>query len=404
MTDPSQNDPLPAVPLPIRPPLRWPDTVRKRPLMYLASADALGLLRLAAILIDNSLDEVLQGAATRIEVVIDPRGILTVQDNGRGIPVETVVEGAPSFLEWLLTKPLGKRPSGTTRTTSLGLGLSISTVNALAAWLQVEVRRNGKVYVQEYRQGLPTTMLKEVTDTLPGSGTRISFVADPEIFGPIEHDAELLVAHLQDLAYLVPGVEIRFADERAGQERVTVLRCRDGIRAWVRHLNRYGYNYTPEQPLYARGMNGNVFVEVAWQHTWTGTQQILAFVNNGRTHPEGPHVQGFLRALSSIVNQYGRDHKILKKQDRDITPDIIPIGICAAINVRLPDPQYGTFTTHFVSPVDQIVEAVVSPVWQRFVEENPDAVRPIIGYWASQLRRTYRRKTQRSKPTDPTEC
>jgi len=350
------------------------------------------------------LDEVIQGAATRIEVVINPRGILTVQDDGRGIPVELVIEGAPSFLEWLLTKPRGERTSGTTRTTSLGVGISISTVNALAAWLQVEVRRNGKVYVQEYRQGLPTTTIIEVADTRQGTGTRVSFQADPEIFGPVEHDAELLVAHLQDLSYLVPGVEIRFVDERAGQERVTVLRCRDGIRAWVRHLNRYGSNYTPEQPLYATGMRANVFVEVAWQHTWTGTQQILAFVNNGRTHPEGPHVSGFLRALSSIVNQYGRDNKILTQQDPDITPDIVQIGFCAVINVRLPDPRYGAFPIHFVSPVDQIVAAVVSPVWQRFVEENAGEVRSMIGYWASQLRPTYRRKTKSSRPTDQADC
>ena len=389
MTEPSSENRLreTSVPAPRR--LLWPEVARMRPGMYMGSVDALGLLRLVCALVDNSVDEFLQGAATRIDIVIDSMGAVMVGDNGRGIPVGFHPQARKSFLEWVLTTPLVQRTlhPNHVRVTSLGPSIGIATVNAFSEWMRVEVRRKGKIYTQRYHRGRPASDLEIIGDDPTGRGTAIYFKIDPLIFGSLAHDAELLGAHLQDLCYLVPGLQIHFTDERPGKERSTMFYSTGGIAAWVRQLNRYTYNHLPSQPLYVAAVRDNVSIEVALQYN--GSQQILTFVNMDRTSQGGTHLRGFLRGLTSAFNRYGRLNGLFEEGEADLNATDVRKGLCAIVSVRLLDPAYGgNMRSLFTSRrVDHLVEQIVSPAWYTFLKAHPKEASDQIRYRAITSRR-----------------
>ena len=348
------------------------EAVRRRPGMYIGSTDARGLHHLIVEVVDNSIDEAQNGYADRIDVTIRADGTVRISDNGRGIPVSVHPKTGRPAVETVMTvlHAGGKFGEGGGYKVTGGLhGVGVSVVNALSEWCEVEVRRNGKVYFQRYRRGVPEADLKVIGES-DSTGTTTTFKPDAEIFETLEFNAETIMSRLRELAFLNKGVLITFKDERVGKE--TTFKYDGGIVSFVEHLNKM------KEPLhksviYIEKQVDTVQVEVALQYNTGYQETVFSFANNINTHEGGTHLSGFRSALTRTLNDYARKNKMIKETDEGLTGDDVREGCTAIISVRLHEPQFEgqTKTKLGNSEVRGIVESVVNEGLATFLEEHP---------------------------------
>ncbi len=354
------------------------EAVRRRPGMYIGSIDQRGLHHLIYEIVDNSIDEAMGGFCDRIEVVIHQDDRVTVSDNGRGIPVEVHPTTSISALETVLTTlHAGAKFGGHTYKVCGGLhGVGASVVNALSSWFKAEVRRDGKLYYQEFSQGIPVNGVTEVGEA-KGTGTTISFLPDKEIFSRLSYDFDILAQRFRELAYLNRGVWIHFRDER--QDREANFYFEGGIISFVRQLNRKR-SVLHQQPIYIAKMVNSTSVEAALQYNEGFSESTYAFANCINTIDGGTHLTGFRAALTRALNDYAREHKLLKGNDSNLTGDDVREGLTAVLNVKLVEPQFeGQTKTRLGNPeLKNLVEGVVVEQLRDWLEEHPQEAKRIL--------------------------
>ncbi len=356
------------------------EAVRRRPGMYIGSTDARGLHHLVHEIVDNSIDEALAGYCDRIEITIHKDGSVTVQDNGRGIPVGIHPQTGRPAVETVMTvlHAGGKFGGGGYKVASGLHGVGASAVNALSAWLEVEVRQKGLVYRQRYERGKPVTELEVVGEVPPGvTGTRTTFLADTTIFkGGLEYKFETLAQRFREMAFLTRGLTIFFQDERDGHEMSFYFE--GGIRSFVRYLNK---NRTVlHQPFYAEKQVNGTYVEVALQYTDGYAESFFAFANNVNTVDGGTHVTGLRSALTRCLNDYARKNGILKENEPNFTGEDAREGLTGILSVKLEDPQFESQTKSKLgnAEVKSQVESVVYEAFAAWLEQNPREAKAIV--------------------------
>jgi len=345
--------------------------VRKRPGMYIGTTDVAGLHHLVKEIVDNSIDEAMAGHCSDIDVVINKDGSISIEDNGRGIPVDTHQKTGKSGLETVLTvlHAGGKFGEGGGYKVSGGLhGVGASVVNALSKWMKAEVYRDGKVHLLEFKIGVPQGDLKVMGNTNK-RGTKITFMPDDEIFEHTDFDFETIVARLRQQAYLTKGVSIRLSDARSGQANQFYFE--GGIKSYVHHLNMN------------KELIGGIFyldktvdegtIEIAMQYTNSFNDQVLTFANTINTPEGGMHLTGFRSALTRTINAYARTNSLLKEKDDNLTADDVREGLTAIISVKIADPQFEGQTKSKLgnSEMRTAVENVFGQSFAQFLEEHP---------------------------------
>ena len=356
------------------------EAVRRRPGMYIGSTDQRGLHHLVCEIVYNSIDEAMVGCCTKIMVTIGEDGAVRVEDNGRGIPVEIHPTTNVSALETVMTTlHAGAKFGGKTYQVSGGLhGVGASVVNALSSWLCVNIRRNGKLYKQEYKQGIPqgeVTKVGKATDT----GTTITFLPDKQIFDRISYDFDLLSERVREMAYLNKGLEISLWEEKNGNEKTKTFYFDGGITSFVRHLNR-NRAVRHHQPFYTSKTVDSTIVEAALQYNDGFAESTFSFANCVNTVDGGTHLTGFRSALTRALNDFARKNKFLKEDESNLTGDDIREGLTAVISVKLTEPQFeGQTKARLGNPeVKSLVESVVSEVLSLFLEEHPQDAKRIM--------------------------
>ena len=356
------------------------EAVRKRPGMYIGTTSSDGLHHLVYEIVDNSIDEALAGYGKEINVTIHKDNSITVLDYGRGIPVEIHPKmGMPTVEVVLTVLHAGGKFGGGGYKVSGGLhGVGMSVVNALSTLLEVEIRREGKVYRQTFCQGRTTSPL-EVIGTASDTGTKIHFVPDPAIFTDTTvYDFKVLRKRLKELAFLNKGLTISLKDEREGMEQEEVYLQNGGIIDFVQSLNEGKDGVT--DVIYFEGERDGVQVEIALQYTDSYSENIKSFANNINTHEGGMHETGFKIALNRVINNYARKNNILKENEENLTGDDIREGMTAIISVKVPEPQFEgqTKTKLGNSEVRSIVDSIVTTKLAEFFDENPSVGKLII--------------------------
>lgn len=353
------------------------EAVRKRPSMYIGSTDTRGLHHLVYEVVDNSIDEALAGFCSNIDVTINRDNTVTVEDNGRGIPVDLHTKYQKSALEVVMTMlHAGGKFDTDTYKVSGGLhGVGVSVVNALSEWMEVEVYRDGKVYFQRYQRGKPSTELTVRGET-DKTGTKLTFKADYEVFETLDISFETISKRLREMAYLNKGIKIFIKDERTGDEKL--FHYEGGIVAFVEHLNK-NKNPLHAPPIYFQKSKNNTQVEIAIQYNDSYTETVFSFANNINTHEGGTHLSGFKAALTRTANDYAKDRGLIKGSDK-LSGEDIREGLTAIISVKLTNPQFEgqTKTKLGNSDVKGIVETLVGEGLGEFLEENPKEAEKII--------------------------
>jgi len=365
--------------------------VRQRPSMYIADTGPRGLHHLVYEVVDNSIDEVMAGYATEINVTINNDGSVTVEDNGRGIPVEDHPDLGFSTLQGVMCvlKFGGKFKKGAYQTTGGLHGVGVTVVNFLSEWCEVEVRRHGYVYQQEYERGVPTGPVRRIGRT-ERTGTRTTFKPDFQIFPNTQFNYNILYRRLQELAFLNRGVKIVFRDERTGEG--DTFHYDRGIVEFVEFLNRAS-EPAHEDILYLQGTYEGVGLELALQYSSEYTENVHSYVNNICTIEGGTHISGFRAALTRTINAYGKRAGIYK--DLIPTGDDCREGLTAVLSLRVPNPQFEgqTKTKLGNSEVEGIVNSAVGDFLARYFEENPRTARTIVqkGLLAAEARESARK-------------
>ncbi len=354
------------------------EAVRKRPAMYIGSTGPRGLHHLVFEVVDNAIDEAVAGYCRNIEVVVHIDNSITVSDDGRGIPVGPHPETGRSAVEVVLTTlHAGGKFDSSIYKVSGGLhGVGVSVVNALSQWLEVEVRREGKVYYQKYDRGIPSTEL-EVIGRTKKRGTKISFYPDEEIFDEVSFSYDLLASRLRELAFLNKGVRLVLKDERG--EREEEFYYEGGVVSFIRYLNE-GKSSLYNKIFYMDKKVGSVIVEVAFQHN-TGYQEIVySFANNIRTVEGGTHLSGFRSGFTRAINQFAQSHNLLKGVRGPLSGDDLREGLTAVVSVKIPDPQFEgqTKTKLGNGDVKGLVESVLFQELSDFLELNIQVGKGIV--------------------------
>lgn len=377
------------------------EAVRKRPGMYIGSTSSKGLHHLVYEIVDNAVDEALEGYCSEIDVEILPGSIISVKDNGRGIPVGIHHQkGIPTVEVVFTILHAGGKFGGSSYKVSGGLhGVGASVVNALSEWLEVKVAVDGKMYSQRYERGKVMTPLTVVGDT-DDHGTLVMFKPDAEIFETVVYSCKTLAYHFRETAFLTKGLKINLYDRRSDEERDHDDYKQDvkreyhfhyegGIKEFVQYANRTRTPLYPEI-FYAEGSKDGVYVEVAFQHNDEYNETIFSFVNNINTTDGGTHLAGFKSGLTKTVNEYGRKFGLLKDGDKSLTGDDIREGIMAVINIKISEPQFEGQTKAKLgnSEAKSAVESVLSEKLEYFLEENPSVGKTIFekGLLASRAR------------------
>jgi DNA gyrase subunit B len=354
------------------------EAVRRRPGMYVGSTDVRGLHHLIYEVTDNSVDEALAGACDEISITIHPDHSVTVVDNGRGIPADVHPQSGKSALEVVHTVlHSGAKFGGGGYKVASGLhGVGVSAVNALAEWLEVEVKRDGKKYFQRYERGKPVTPVKTVANKARGTGTTTTFMPDREIFKTIDYKFAPLAERFREMAFLTKGLRIRFHDERTEEERTFYFE--GGTISFVRRLNWNRHEL--HHPIHVEKEVNGAVVEAAIQYTDGYAESIHAFANNVNTVDGGTHLTGFRSALTRSINDYARKNGLLKESDPNFTGDDVREGLTAIISVKLTDPQFESQTKAKLgnAEVKGLVESVVSEALSTFMEEDPRAAKAIV--------------------------
>ena len=356
------------------------EAVRKRPGMYIGSTSVRGLHHLVYEIVDNSVDEALAGYCSHIEVQINADNSITVQDDGRGIPVDIQKKAGLPAVEVVFTiLHAGGKFGGGGYKVSGGLhGVGASVVNALSEWLEVEICRDGKVYKQRYERGKTMYPLKVVGECAPDKhGTRVVFLPDKEIFEETVYDYDTLKVRLRETAFLTKNLKITLRDDREVKHEKT-FHYEGGIKEFVTYLNRSNEKLY-EPVIYCEGIKDKVFVEVAMQHNESYTENIYTFVNNINTPEGGTHLAGFKSALTKTFNDYAKKNKLLKENEPALSGEDIREGITAIISVKIEEPQFEGQTKQKLgnSEARAAVDAIVSEQLTYFLEQNP-AVAKII--------------------------
>jgi len=356
------------------------EAVRKRPAMYIGDTGERGYHHLVYEVVDNSIDEALAGYCTHIDVTINPDGSLSVIDNGRGIPVDMhPTEGRPAVEVVLTTLHAGGKFDGSNYKVSGGLhGVGVSCVNALSEWMEVEVRRNSKIYRQRFEKGHPATQLEIIGDT-HGTGTKVTFYPDHTIFTCHAFKWDILANRLRELAFLNRGVSIRFRDMEHEQERDESFLFNGGIVEYVHYLNK---NKTPvhEEVIYFSGVRDMIECEIAMQYTEAYNEIEYSYCNNINTIEGGTHLSGFRSALTRTVNKYIVDNGLQKSSEEALTGDDIREGITTVISVKVPQPQFEgqTKTKLGNGDVEGIVAQIVNDQLGTYFGEKPSVARKVV--------------------------
>ncbi len=360
------------------------EAVRKRPAMYIGSTGAPGLHHLIYEVVDNSVDEILAGNATHIEVTIKEDNVCSISDDGRGIPVDPMKNvkdsklKGKSALEVVMTvlHAGGKFDSGAYKVSGGLHGVGVSCVNALSEWLEVEVRRDNQIYFQQYKRGVPQEKVKVIGDTKE-HGTKVTFKADNQIFGDNIFSYDTIAKRLRELAFLNAGVRITLTDERE-ENKSQVFLYEGGISQFVKYLNDNKRNINLE-PIYITKEIESNYISFAIQYNDGYSENVFSFVNNINTIEGGTHLSGFRSALTRIVNDYIKNNGLLKNKDLNITGDDMREGLTAVLSVKIPHPQFEgqTKTKLGNSEIEGIVRSIVGETLATFFEENPKTARAI---------------------------
>ena len=355
------------------------EAVRKRPGMYIGSTSESGLHHLVYEIVDNSIDEALAGYCTEITVSIEPGDIITVSDDGRGIPVDIQPQTGKPALEVVFTVlHAGGKFGGGGYKVSGGLhGVGASVVNALSEWLNVQVHKNGKIYEMRFSRGDITQPMTIVGDT-DRTGTVVTFKPDPTMFEVTTYNYETIHTRMREEAFLNAGLRIRTFDRRGEEERSDTMHYEGGIREFVTWLNR-SKTALHEQVVYMAGQREDSMVEIAMQYNDSYNETILSFANNVHTPEGGMHEEGFKRALTTVLNAYGKKINLLKNDDK-VSGDDCREGLCCVISVKLTDAQFEGQTKAKLgnSEIRTMVNAVVTDKLEQFLEENPAVGRAIL--------------------------
>jgi len=353
------------------------EAVRRRPSMYIGSTSSRGLHHLLFEVVDNSIDEVSAGYCKHIQVTVNKDQSATISDDGRGIPVENhPQENLPAVEVVLTTLHAGGKFGGDSYKVAGGLhGVGISVVNGLAAWLEVEVYRNEKIYTQRFERGKKVTPLQERSGA-KRTGTRISFLPDNTIFDDIEFDNEVIVQRLRELAFLNKGTKISFKDMRSGRE--DKFKYDGGIIEYVEYLNQ-GKETVPDKPIYINKAVNNFEVELAMQYHAGYAEVIYSYANNIHTHEGGTHEYGFKVSLTRLINDFSRKLGLVKDGQGNLSGEDIREGLVAVISVKLMDPQFEgqTKTKLGNSDVRSVVDTVCFEGLEAVLEQNPIIARRI---------------------------
>ena len=357
------------------------EAVRKRPGMYIGSTSVRGLHHMVYEIVDNCVDEALAGYCTEIKVEIEPGNIISVEDNGRGIPVEIHPKTKISTAETVYTvlHAGGKFGGDSGYKVSGGLhGVGASVVNALSTWTEVTIKRDGGLYQMSFEKGKTVKKLEKIGDA-KGTGTKVRFLADDTIFESLDYEYEVLEKRFREMAFLTKGLRITLEDRREEEIRKSDFCFEGGLNSFVEFLNK---NKEPlhKKPIYIEKTESDVPVEIAIQYTSAYSENIYTFVNNINTIEGGTHLEGFKRGLTKVFNDYARSHNILKEKDSNLQGEDIREGITAVISVKVKEPQFEgqTKTKLGNSNVTGIVQSMVNEALSEFLEENPAVAKAIL--------------------------
>lgn len=355
------------------------EAVRKRPSMYIGSTDFHGLHHLVYEVVDNSIDEAMAGFCTTITISLNQDGSVTVEDDGRGIPIGMHKKYKQDALELVLTKlHSGGKFDRKTYKVSGGLhGVGLSVVNALSEWLEVRVKRQGKVHMQRYERGIPVTPVK-VEGEGQGSGTIVRFKPDAQIFESVEFNYETLAGRMREVAFLNRGLKVVISDLHTNQSNT--YKFDGGIAEFVQFINR-SKTCLHEKPIYIKVDKDGLSVEIAMQYTDSYAENIHTFANNINTTEGGTHLIGFRAALTRTVNDYAKKYGFMKGNGDALGGEDVREGLTAVLSVKLPEPQFEgqTKTKLGNSDVRGIVESAVSEKLFEYLEENPKVAQACIG-------------------------
>lgn len=371
------------------------EAVRKRPGMYIGSTSSRGLHHLVYEIVDNSIDEALAGYCKNIKVYIHEDNSITVVDDGRGMPVGIHPKmGRPTVEVIMTVLHAGGKFGGGGYKVSGGLhGVGASVVNALSELCEVIVTRDGLVWKQSYKRGAVLTDLEQI-GRAEGSGTRVHFKPDHEIFEETEYDFETLSQRLRELAFLNKGINIELIDEREGEVKEEVYHYEGGIKSFVSYLNR-NKEVLHDEPIYVEGLKDGITVEVSLQYHDGFNENIFTFANNIDTVEGGTHLAGFKTALTRVMNDYGRRFGHLKESDKNLSGDDIREGLTAVVSVKISEPQFEgqTKTKLGNSEARSAVDSISGEGISTFLEENPEVGKVIIekALLASRAREAARR-------------
>lgn len=370
------------------------EAVRKRPSMYIGNTASRGLHHLVDEVVDNSIDETMAGFCKKIEAVIHPDNSVTVTDDGRGIPVDIhEATGQPAVTIVLTKLHAGGKFGGSGYRVAGGLhGVGISVVNALSEWLEVEVRRDSRVFFQRFERGVPVSDLKVIGKSVR-TETKITFRPDPDIFEEINFNFDIIAHRLRELAFLNAGVKIDLKDEREANKEVS-YKYNGGINEFVKYLNK-NKDVLFKTPIYVSGKKDDIEVEIALQYNDGYLENILSFANNINTEEGGSHLVGFKAAITRVVNDYARSSIVsnfkkfsLKENENNLSGSDIREGLTAVISVKLLNPQFEgqTKTKLGNSEVRGVVSFIATEGLNNFFNENPDVTKKILSKSISALK------------------
>ena len=357
------------------------EAVRKRPGMYIGSVSKRGLHHLVYEIVDNCVDEALAGYCTHIVVKIEPGNIISVEDNGRGIPVDIHPKTHISAAETVYTvlHAGGKFGGDSGYKVSGGLhGVGASVVNALSEWTEVTIQRDGGIYQMKFERGRTVEKLTKIGDSKK-TGTKVRFLADSEIFETTEYDYDTLEDRFREIAFLTKGLNISIEDLREETPKKAEFCFEGGLKSFVEYLNQNKEKLNPD-PIYIEKTVSEVPVEIAIQYTTAYNENIYSFVNNINTVEGGTHLEGFKRGLTKVFNDYARSHNIIKEKDSNLQGEDIREGLTAVISVKVKEPQFEgqTKTKLGNSNVAGIVQAMVTDALSTYLEENPNVAKAIL--------------------------
>ena len=357
------------------------EAVRKRPGMYIGSVSIRGLHHLVYEIVDNCVDEALAGYCTHIEVKIEPGNIISVEDNGRGIPVDIHPKTHISAAETVYTvlHAGGKFGGDSGYKVSGGLhGVGSSVVNALSEWTEVTIQRDGGIFQMKFNRGKTVESLKRIGDSNK-TGTKVRFLADDTIFETLEYNYSTLEERFREMAFLTKGLYISIEDLREETPKKAEFCFEGGLKSFVEYLNK-NKEKIHNDPIYIEKVVQDVPIEISMQYTTAYNENILSFVNNINTIEGGTHLEGFKRGITKVFNEYARSHGILKEKEPNLQGEDIREGLTAVISVKVKEPQFEgqTKTKLGNSVVSGIVQSAVVDVLSAFLEENPNIAKTIL--------------------------